>query len=108
MLTRSEFEVAKIAYGLTTTGVIEIRKRGRLSAPAPATQPAVAAYLDRAFAAITSGDLRSARASLEVFLELAPDDPDAERARTALHAVEQLLNLIDASPAPASRLQPPA
>jgi hypothetical protein len=95
ILTRSEFDVAKIAYGLVTTGVIEIRRRRRDSVAAPATEAAVAAYLDRAFTAIGNGDLRSARAGLELFLELAPDDPDAGRARTALNAVQQLLDVLE-------------
>ena len=44
-LGRSEFEVAKVAYGLVTTGVVDIRQKKRVSAgmskPAMAVDPAV-------------------------------------------------------------------
>jgi hypothetical protein len=44
-LGRSEFEVAKVAYGLVTTGVVEIRQKKRVStaigAPAAPVDPAV-------------------------------------------------------------------
>jgi hypothetical protein len=96
-LTRSEFDVAKIVFGLVATGVVEIRHRrgGSLTPPPTATPGAV--YLERALAAIRSGELRTARASLELFLETAPDDAEAGRARMALQAVEQLLTVLESS-----------
>jgi hypothetical protein len=96
-IIRSEFDVARTVFGLVATSVVEIRssRRGNLTPPDAATQ--VPAYLDRAFAAIGSGDLHAAQANLDVFLELQPNHPDAPRARVALAAVMQLLDVV-ASP----------
>jgi hypothetical protein len=97
-LTRSEFDVARIVFGLVATGVVVIRRRRGGPLAEPRTQPAVAVYLDRALATLGGADLRGVQASLEVFLEMAPDDPDAARARAALQAVQQLLGLLESSP----------
>lgn len=53
-LGRSEFEVAKIAYGLVTTGVVELRAPARLttSAPLDDCEP----LLERAIAALRQGN----------------------------------------------------
>jgi hypothetical protein len=97
-ITRSEFDVARTVFGLVATGVVEIRRSRRRSLTASDAEASVAAYLDRAFAAIGSGDLRSARANLDVFLELSPEHPDAARARLALDAVVQLLDVLESQP----------
>jgi hypothetical protein len=47
-LGRSEFEVAKVAYGLVTTGVVEIRQARRVSTSIPAPVAAVDPAVERA------------------------------------------------------------
>ena len=162
-LGRSEFEVAKIAYGLVSTGVVELyqgptarpsgefslgaephleRARAALAARNPDDalsaargalkvdpastearllmaralgrlaryQDAVdelrravqgdpltpAVHVDLAFAAIRVGDFTSAHASWEHYLRLAPNAPDAGRARAALETVTRLMHLAEA------------
>ncbi|MGH7679945.1 MAG: DUF4388 domain-containing protein [Gemmatimonadaceae bacterium] len=67
---------------------------GRLSGSQ--SSPEVLAALDRGYAAVRSGDFAAARANLERFLLLAPDHPDAARARGALEAATTLLQALDA------------
>lgn len=70
-LGRSEFEVAKIAYGLVTTGVVELAVPGRASAAGVALAAPEAGHdgLVRARQALASGDwalaLESARGAIE-------------------------------------------
>ena len=47
-LGRSEFEIAKVAYGLVTTGVVELRQAKRMSASIPAPVAAVDPAVERA------------------------------------------------------------
>jgi uncharacterized protein DUF4388 len=94
-LARAEFEVAKVAYGLVTTGVVEIRQMpsvGATIAAAPQTPPRAQSHLDLAFTAVRTGNLSAARAGFEHFLQLVPSGPGSERARTALDGVNKLLN----------------
>ena len=96
-LRRGEFETAKVVYGLITTGVVE------LTSPAPIgyeteeaePDPEIARSLDRGFAAIRAGNFATARESLERFLTLAPDHPDAPRARAALQGLHTLLGALE-------------
>jgi Tfp pilus assembly protein PilF len=55
-----------------------------------------AVHLDLAFAAIRVGDFTSAHASWEHYLRLAPNAPDAGRARAALETVTRLMHLAEA------------
>lgn len=66
-----------------------------LGAPS-AAGPEVMSALDMGFAAARTGDFAAARANLERFLLLAPDHPDAARARIAFEAATTLLLAIDA------------
>jgi tetratricopeptide (TPR) repeat protein len=162
-LGRSEFEVAKIAYGLVSTGVVELAPG---TAGGPATEPSLGAepmlerarsalagrradealtnarnalkcdpsstearllaaralirlarhqdavdelrravqsdpltpavHLDLGFAAVRVGDFASAHASWEHYLRLAPNGPDAARARAALETTTRLMHLCEA------------
>ena len=97
-LGRGEFEVAKIAYGLVTTGVVEIHRPVRISQPvseAPAPAPAATALLDQGYTAVRAGNLTAARAAFEHFLLVAPSDPDSGKARSALDAVTRLISLTE-------------
>ena len=101
-LKREEFEIAKIAYGLVTTGVIEVRPpKQRLSESIAAASvqpgPDVQVYLERGFSAARTGDLRSACVAWEQFLTLAPSDPQAGRVRTALEAANALRQALESS-----------
>ena len=85
LLARDEFETAKIAYGLTTTGVVAIRQAlepsvaAAPSASAPASAPtAVAAQVS------------AARAAVEQLLRGAPTGVVAPEARDALEALSRL------------------
>lgn len=96
-LRRSEFETAKVVYGLITTGVVE------LLTPAPReplteadeADPEVARVLDRGFAAVRAGNFATARENLEWFLTMAPDHDEAPRARAALTGLQTLLGALD-------------
>ena len=101
-----EFQIAKIVYGLLTTGVVEFKpferpgigtpSNGAGSAPPlPISEetpenPEIMAAFNRGFAAARSGDLTTARRSLERFLELAPGHPQATRVRSVLDATTAL------------------
>jgi hypothetical protein len=99
-LHRSEFDTAKVVYGLVTTGVVEIKPTRRVSAsipaPKPFVDPEIRASLNNGFAALRTGDFVGARKSWERFLSLAPHDPAARRVRSALDAVNSLIGAIDA------------
>jgi hypothetical protein len=98
-LRRGEFEVAKVAYGLVTTGVVEMRQPTRASASLdapPSVPPEAQAHLDLGFTAARVGNLSAARASFEHFLQLVPKGRESERARTALDGVTRLLNAMEA------------
>jgi hypothetical protein len=95
-LRRAEFEAAKVVYGLITTGVVElVRPYDEYVAQEPEPDPEIARSLDRGFAAIRAGNFSTARENLERFLTLAPDHPDASRARSALSGLQTLLGALE-------------
>jgi hypothetical protein len=71
-LGRSEFEVAKVAYGLVTTGVVEIRQKRRVSMSIPAPAAAVDPAVERARLLGTSPGRAEALAELR---QLAREHP---------------------------------
>ena len=97
-LGHAEFEIAKIAYGLETTGVIEIAQPRRLSASiaVAGAAPEHQQHMDRGFAAARAGNLAAAVESWEAFLRLAPRDAAASRVRAALEAALKLQAAIEA------------
>lgn len=99
-LSRAEFDIAKVVYGLVTTGVVAIRPVRRVSAsipiPKPFVDPEIKTSLDNGFIALRTGDFAGARKSWERFLALAPQDPAARRVRPALEAVITLIGAIEA------------
>jgi hypothetical protein len=98
-LGRDEFEIAKIAYGLATTGVIEIQapKQPRAtpeSAAFAANDPSLPMTTIRFVAA----DLNTARNAVEQILKMSPSGPVAPDARDALAAIMKLQRLLEARP----------
>jgi hypothetical protein len=93
-LGRSEFEIAKIAYGLVSTGVVVLRQPERPSMP---NLPAIRgneSVIERAWASIAAGKpeeaLAAARAALSV------DASSSEAHRVAARALMQLKRYPDA------------
>jgi tetratricopeptide (TPR) repeat protein len=68
-LGRSEFEIAKVAYGLITTGVVELNQPKRRSRESRVVESTDGAALDAARAAMGDGDyegaLQAARAAVD-------------------------------------------
>jgi hypothetical protein len=97
-LGHAEFEIAKIAFGLVTTGVIELAQPRRLSAAMPAASPGREAqeHLERGFAAARGGNLPQAIESWETFLRLASPGGHVTRVRAALEAAVKLQTAIEA------------
>jgi hypothetical protein len=96
-LARDEFEIAKIAYGLATTGIVVLQTPRRTPVEAeravsatpkssPASSPAARALV---------ADLVAARASVEQFLLAHHDDPAAPDARDALDAISRLQRVLE-------------
>jgi uncharacterized protein DUF4388 len=95
-LSRGEFDIAKIVYGLVTTGVVEIRQVRRVTLPPqPAVNPLVSQSLEAGYAAVQAGHFAEARQHWERFLEIAPNDPSASRVRSALDALTTLQTSIE-------------
>jgi hypothetical protein len=99
-LGRGEFEVAKVAYGLVTTGVIEIHRPVLVVTESVAEKPSPAqigatSLLEHGYTAVRAGNLTAARAAFEHFLLVAPSHSDAGKARSALDAVTRLIRLTE-------------
>jgi len=52
-------------------------------------------HLELGFTAVRAGNLSTARSSFERFLQLAPNDASASKARAALDAVNRLLTAME-------------
>lgn len=93
LLGRDEFQTAKIAYGLATTGVVAVRRSAeRATATAPAaTGPAAAAPVAPAVAA----QLSAARHAVEQLLRRAPRAAIAPEARDAIDALARLERVLE-------------
>jgi hypothetical protein len=95
-LGRDQFEIAKIAYGLVTTGVIAVRAAGQpavippvaIGVPDPRIPPKTARAL--------SAELTMARSAVEHVLRLSPGGPTAPDARDALDALARLQRVLEA------------
>ncbi len=84
LLGRDEFETAKIAYGLATTGVVAIRQAPEASPSrsfAPASESAPSGLAEQ---------VSAARAAVETLLRRAPTGAAAPEARDALEALARL------------------
>jgi tetratricopeptide (TPR) repeat protein len=105
-LGRDEFEVAKIAYGLVTTGVVEARLPDRSSPAASASAQSIKPVLERGAAALARGAcddaLSAARSALATDANNAGARLLAARALARLNrhpdAVEELRRAVQADP----------
>jgi hypothetical protein len=77
-LGRSDFEVAKVAYGLVATGVIEIRQRKRVSASIGAPAAAVDPAVERARLLGRSAGRAEALAELRQLARTHPTTPEVQ------------------------------
>jgi hypothetical protein len=96
-LGRSDFDVAKVVYGLVSTGVVRLRQPDRLSRPVLVTDEedaerrAVArALVLQGLNEVRGGRLPEALASWGQYLVAHPDDVDAGAVRDAVTAAERL------------------
>lgn len=76
-LGRSDFEVAKIVFGLVSTGVVEVVDERPAAIPAPAADVPSSAGLSAAQAALREGRWAEAAAALERVVSLDPLSPEA-------------------------------
>ncbi|MBL8960125.1 MAG: tetratricopeptide repeat protein, partial [Gemmatimonadetes bacterium] len=75
-LNRSEFDVARTAFGLVTTGVIVVREPRRSLTP-PGAQSQLAIVLGDARDALHAEDYEQAISHAVTAVALAPEDPEA-------------------------------
>jgi hypothetical protein len=101
-LGRSEFDAAKVIFGLVSTGVVDIVRPVMTPLVDDAAKAAelqrtaeMEDALERGFAGIRAGSFVVARENLEHFLLLAPDHAEADRARAALRALSSLVGALD-------------
>jgi hypothetical protein len=94
-LGRDEFEVAKIAYGLATTGVIVVG----MAKPRRTVPQAEIAGADPKLPVSTvrflTADLNTARNAIDQLLRMSPSGPVALDAREALEALTKLQRLLE-------------
>jgi hypothetical protein len=77
-LGRSEFDVAKVAYGLLSTGVIEVRAAERRPVMEPLAGDDPAPHIDLARGALREGHLEQALAAATAATRAAPARADAQ------------------------------
>ncbi|GAC1555163.1 MAG: hypothetical protein NVS3B10_16230 [Polyangiales bacterium] len=105
-LGRSEFEIAKIAYGLVSTGVVGLQQPARPSVTTLAAMASPDDAIRTAREALAGGRNESALSSARVALEIAPTSTDARliaarallRLRRFEDAVDELRRAVQADP----------
>jgi hypothetical protein len=96
-LGRDEFEIAKIAYGLATTGIIVIGlAKSRNATPATSEYAAADPSLPMTTVRFLAADLSTARSACEQIIKMSPSGPVAPEARDALEALMKLQRVLDA------------
>jgi hypothetical protein len=93
-LGRDEFEIAKIAYGLATTGVIVINIAKPRATP-PREFAAADPSLPMTAVRFLAADLATARGAVEQLLRMSPTGPVANDARDALAALSRLQGALE-------------
>jgi hypothetical protein len=93
-LGRSEFEIAKIAYGLVSTGVVELRAADRHSQPNLTAIRGADSAIERAWACVAAGKPDEALTAARTALSM--DATSSEAHRVAARALGQLKRHADA------------
>jgi hypothetical protein len=75
-LGRGDFEVAKIVWGLVSTGVVEILEERRIAPPSPAWERPIRETLDEAERLLADGQPDAARRLLDDLTRTNPDRPE--------------------------------
>lgn len=101
-LGRSEFDVAKIVYGLVSTGVVDILEEPVAGPPAPSGERPVRDILGEARLALSDGAVERARRVLDEAARAHPDDAEvltllAQAQRRLGRSGEALLSLTRAA-----------
>ena len=91
-LARDEFQIAKIAYGLATTGIIALGHPEQPDVEPTFTNSDLPAQMARTLAE----EMAVPRSTLEQFLRLSPTGPAAAEARDALDALARLQRVLKA------------
>lgn len=95
VLGRDEFEIAKIAYGLSTTGIVKARKASQRATPDRYSPVAADGSLPTALARSVASELAAARGVIEQLLRTAPSGATALEARNALEALAKLQRALE-------------
>lgn len=97
VLGRDEFEIAKIAYGLATTGVVVVgMAKPRKPTPSAIQFAASDPSLPMTTVRFLAADITTARSAVEQLLKMSPDGPVAAEARDALAALVKLQRVLEA------------
>lgn len=80
LLARSEFDIAKIAYGLVSTGVVDLRTPERVSVTAALPFEDALPFVDRANASLEAGDFEQALVHARAGIAADPQSADARLA----------------------------
>ena len=94
-LSRDEFEIAKIAYGLTTTGIVSARKASERKTPGRLSPVGADSSLPAVLARSVASELAAARGVIEQLLRTAPTGATALDARNALEALAKLQRALE-------------
>ena len=94
-LGRDEFEIAKIAYGLTTTGIVTARKPSGRGTPGRMSPVAADSAVPAVLARSVASELAAARGVIEQLLRTAPSGATALDARNALDALAKLQRALE-------------
>src|SRR4051812_35416103 len=89
-LGRDEFEIAKIAYGLATTGIVVVGMAKPRKTPPTSDYAAADPSLPMTTVRFLAADLGTARSAVEQLLKMSPSGPVAADARDALEALMKL------------------
>lgn len=95
-LGRDEFEIAKIAYGLATTGIVVVGMAKPRKTPTSAEYAAQDPSLPMTTVRFLAADIATARSATEQLLKMSPNGPVAAEARDALDALAKLQRVLEA------------
>lgn len=95
-LGRDEFETAKIAYGLATTGIVVVGMAKPRITPVTSEYAAADPHLPMTTVRFLAADLNTARSACEQIVKMSPSGPVAADARDAIEALNKLQKVLEA------------